>query len=133
MVNQRWWWSVVLVTGILTGSTWPRQEPGRHWLSRNGTDWQQMSPDARVAYVEGFLAGAAVSQAAAGAHDSAAVKVAIEKLKREDRLRFPFGANVYTSRINDFYWWKDHVPLPTWHAFLEVNANLGRPVADTLP
>ncbi len=92
-----------------------------------------MSPDARLAYVEGFLAGAAVSQAATRARDSTGVRVALETLRREGKLRFPFGANVYASRINDYYWWKDHVPLPTWHAFLEVNANLGRPVSDTLP
>jgi hypothetical protein len=133
MGTRRWWWSVVLVAGVLTGSAWPRQEPDRHWLSRNGTDWKQMSPDARLAYVDGFLAGAAVSQAATRARDSAGVRIALETLRREGKLRFPFGANVYASRISDYYWWKDHVPLPTWHAFLEVNANLGRPVSDTLP
>lgn len=92
-----------------------------------------MEPDARLAYVEGFLAGAALSQAAAGARDSTEVRQAIEKLRREGTLRFAYGANVYSSRISDFYWWKNHVPLPTWHAFLEVNTALGRPIFDTLP
>ncbi|HEY5940956.1 MAG TPA: hypothetical protein VIT87_09050 [Gemmatimonadales bacterium] len=99
----------------------------------NGADWRQMKPDVRLAYVEGFLAGAALGQAATGARDSAQVRVAIEKLSRDDGLRFPYGANVYSSRISDFYWWKNHVPLPTWHAFLEVNTALGRPITDTLP
>jgi hypothetical protein len=123
----------MLVVGALAGSAWSRQDPNRHWLGVNGADWQKMKPDARLAYVEGFLAGAALGQAATGARDSAQVRMAIEKLSRDDGLRVPYGANVYSSRISDFYWWKDHVPLPTWHAFLEVNANLGRPVADTLP
>jgi hypothetical protein len=92
-----------------------------------------MEPDVRLAYVEGFLAGAALGQAAAGARDSAEVRQAIEKLRQEGRLRFAFGANVYSSRISDFYWWKNHVPLPTWHAFLEVNTALGRPIVDSLP
>jgi hypothetical protein len=124
---------IVLVLGVLTGAAWARQGSPRHWLGVNGADWRGMDPDVRLAYVEGFLAGAALSQAATGARDSAEVRQAMERLNREGRLRFAYGANVYSSRISDFYWWKNHVPLPTWHAFLEVNTALGRPIADTLP
>jgi hypothetical protein len=92
-----------------------------------------MGPDARMAYVEGFLAGAALSQAASGAQDSIGVRMAMERLARHGGFRFPYGANVYASRISDYYWWENHVPLPTWSAFLEVNTTLGRPIADTLP
>ena len=123
----------LLVGGALTGTAWSRQDPHRHWLGVNGADWRRMKPEARVAYVEGFLAGAALSQAATGARDSAQVRMAIEKLSRDGRLRFPYGANVYSSRLSDFYWWENHVPLPTWHAFLEVNTALGRAITDTLP
>ncbi len=123
----------LLVAGVLTGAAWSRQEPPRHWLGVNGADWRRMEPDVRLAYVEGFLAGAALGQAAAGARDSAQVRMALEKLSRDGGLRFPFGVNVYSSRISDFYWWKNHVPLPTWHAFLEVNTAIGRPITDTLP
>lgn len=123
----------LLAGGALTGAAWSRQDPHRHWLGVNGADWRRMKPDARVAYVEGFLAGAALSQAATGARDSAQVRIAIEKLSRDGGLRFPYGANVYSSRISDFYWWENHVPLPTWHAFLEVNTALGRTITDTLP
>jgi hypothetical protein len=133
MAGKRWFWMALLVGGALTGATWSRQDPHRHWLGVNGADWRRMKPDARVAYVEGFLAGAALSQAATGARDSAQVRMAIEKLSRDGRLRFPYGANVYSSRISDFYWWENHVPLPTWHAFLEVNTALGRAITDTLP
>jgi hypothetical protein len=92
-----------------------------------------MEPDARLAYVEGFLAGAALSQAAAGARDSAAVRRGLERLRLEGGLRFPFGANVYAARISDYYWWENNIPLPTWYAFMEVNTALGRPIPDTLP
>jgi hypothetical protein len=92
-----------------------------------------MGPDARLAYVEGFLAGAALSQAATGARDSTAVRTGLEQLGKSGRFRFPFAANVYTSRISDYYWWKNHLPLPTWYAFLEVNTTLGRPISDSLP
>ena len=124
---------VLVAAGALAGIAWSRQASPRHWLGVNGEDWSRMEPDVRLAYVEGFLAGAALGQAAAGARDSMEVRRAMERLSQEGRLRFAFGANVYSSRISDFYWWKNHVPLPTWHAFLEVNTALGRPIADTLP
>jgi hypothetical protein len=133
MAVTRWCWSALVIGAALTGSTGFRQEPGRDWLTVNGHDWRRMKPDARIAYVEGFLAGAALSQAAGGARDTVAVKMALGELKRTGKLRFPFGANVYASRVSDYYWWKDHLPLPTWYAFLEVNTTLGRPISDSVP
>jgi hypothetical protein len=133
MAVARWWWTVLVVGGALTGSSGFRQEPGRDWLTVNGHEWRRMEPDARMAYVEGFLAGAALSQAAVGARDTAAVKAALDDLRRTGRLRFPFRANVYASRVSDYYWWKNHLPLPTWSAFLEVNTTLGRPISDSVP
>ncbi|HEX5962863.1 MAG TPA: hypothetical protein VFY42_04020 [Gemmatimonadales bacterium] len=133
MAVKQWSWTAILVVGVLTGAAWARQAPPRHWLGVNGADWRRMGPEVRAAYVEGFLAGAALGQAATGARDSTGVRMAIERLSRDGGLRFAYGANVYSSRITDFYWWENHVPLPTWHAFLEVNTALGRPVSDTLP
>jgi hypothetical protein len=133
-VNRLWWVTLVVVAGsAFAARAWSRQEPEPHWLQVNGNDWQRMEPDARLAYIEGFLAGAAVSQAATRARDSAAVRARLEELSLNGRLRFPYGANVYAARINDYYWWKNHLPLPTWYAFLEVNTTLGRPISDSLP
>jgi hypothetical protein len=63
MAVNRWWWAtLVIVAGsALASSAGPGQEPERHWLGVNGNDWKRMGPDARLAYVEGFLAGAALS------------------------------------------------------------------------
>ena len=132
MPVARWCWTALAV-GTLTGGLRATQDPGRNWLSVNGHDWRRMDPGARLAYVEGFLAGAALSQAAAGAQDTAAVRTTLERLKATGQLRFPFGANVYDSRVSDYYWWKNHLPLPTWYAFLEVNTTLGRPISDSVP
>ncbi len=132
MAVKRLFWAAMLVAGVVAGTAWSLQAP-RSWLAVSGADWRRMEPDVRLAYVEGFLAGAALGQAAAGAPDSTSVRFTIEKLSRDGGLRFPYGANVYSSRISDFYWWENHVPLPTWHAFLEVNTALGRPISDTLP
>jgi hypothetical protein len=133
MAVRRWGWVAFLLVALGAAVAWPRQDPERHWLGINGADWRRMEPDARLAYVEGFLAGAALGQAAAGARDSAQVRRTLEQLRREGGLRFPFGANVYATRISDYYWWVNHVPLPTWYAFMEVNTALGRPIPDTLP
>ena len=130
---ERWGWAALVVGAALTGNSGPQEQSGRDWLSLNGNDWRRMESDARLAYVDGFLAGAALSQAAAEARDTAAVRAALEQLSSSRRFRFPFGSNVYASRVSDFYWWKNHLPLPTWYAFLEVNTTLGRPIsADSL-
>jgi hypothetical protein len=133
MAVRRWGRVAFLLVAVGTAVAWSRQDPERHWLGVNGADWRRMEPDARLAYVEGFLAGAALGQAAAGARDSAGVRRTLEQLRREGGLRFPFRANVYAARISDYYWWENHIPLPTWNAFMEVNTALGRPIPDTLP
>jgi hypothetical protein len=133
MAVTRWCWLAFVVGGALTGSTQDRQEPRPDWLTVNGHEWRRLNPDARQAYVKGFLAGAALAQAANGARDTAAVRTALDGLSRTGKLRFPFGANVYASRVSDYYWWKNHLPLPTWSAFLEVNTTLGRPISDSVP
>jgi hypothetical protein len=129
----RWCWLALVLAGAFATGARQGPEPDQHWLGMNGEQWQRMGPDAQLAYVRGFLAGAAVGQAAAGARDTASLRRELEQLRQQGKFRFPFGANVYTSRLNDFYWWKNHLPLPTWSAFLEVNTTLGRPISDSLP
>ena len=133
MAVTRWCWVALVAGAVLTGAGWGGQQPGPDWLKVDGNDWRRMDPDARLAYVDGFLAGAALSQAAGGARDTAQVALELEQLKRSGRLHFPFGSNVYASRISDYYWWKNHLPLPTWYAFLEVNTTLGRRITDSVP
>jgi hypothetical protein len=124
---------VLLLGGTVTASSRPGQGSGPDWLHVNGEDWRRMEPKAQLAYVEGFLAGAALGQAAGRAADTSAVRGVLEDLKRNGRLRFPFSANVYASRVSDYYWWTNHLPLPTWYAFLEVNTTLGRRLSDSVP
>jgi hypothetical protein len=127
------WWGMIGIAGSLAAGSQYHRDPGPEWLNRNGNDWRQMKPEVRLAYVEGFLAGAAVGQAAHRARDTAALRAELDVLRRSGGLRFPFGANVYESRVNDYYWWKNHLPLPTWYAFLEVNGTLGRQLSDSVP
>ena len=133
MGGTRRWWLVLLAGGTLTASSGAWQARGPDWLNVSGEDWRRMEPNAQLAYVEGFLAGAALGQAASQASDTSAVRGVLEDLKRSGRLRFPFSANVYASRVSDYYWWTNHLPLPTWYAFLEVNTTLGRRLSDSVP
>jgi hypothetical protein len=133
MGGARLWCLVLLLGGTVTASSQPGQGSGPDWLNVNGEDWRRMEPKAQLAYVEGFLAGAALGQAAGRAADTSAVRGVLEDLKRNGRLRFPFSANVYASRVSDYYWWTNHLPLPTWYAFLEVNTTLGRRLSDSVP
>ena len=140
----RWWWTALGAVGFLAGRVSAGSGPDRHWSTQNGNDWRALGPEAQVAYADGFLAGAGFAQAAGGCSkgsegacpersegDSANLRETMATLYRTGRFRFPYGANVYVSRINDYYWWENHRPLPTWYAFWEVNTSLIGPTTDT--
>ena len=127
----RWWWAALAAGGFLAGRVSAGPNPDRHWSERDGADWRAFPPEARLAYVDGFLTGAGFAQAAGGATeataDSAGLRETMATLHRTGRFRFPYGANVYVTRLNDYYWWENHRPLPIWYAFWEVNTSLIRP------
>ena len=132
----RWWWTALAAAGFLAGRASAGPGPDRHWSARNGDDWRALGPDEQVAYVDGFLTGAGFAQAA-GARpereekaDSAGLHEAMTTLTRTGRFRFPYAANVYVVRLNDYYWWENHRPLPTWYAFWEVNTSLIGPTTE---
>jgi hypothetical protein len=121
---------VVLLGGaatVVVARALPPEQGQHDWLDADGDRWRGLSPEARMAYTEGFLVGAAVGQAAAGAPegDSAAVRRTLDSLARGG-LRFPYAPNVYGARIDDYFWWENHRTLPIWHAFEEVNHDLKR-------
>ncbi len=123
MAIRRAWVAVIAGIGIFVS---PRQEPDPAWLSADGRAWRRFQPDAREAYLAGFLAGSALAQAAsAGIEDSARLVQAMDSVVRGG-LRFPYSPNVYGARIEDFYWWENHRSVPIWYALWEVNNSLRR-------
>ncbi len=90
-----------------------------------------MGPAAQTAYAEGFLAGSAFGQASEEATDSAGLTQEIARCVMTGGSGSRYGANVYISRINDYYWWENHRPLPLWYAFWEVNSSLTGPMNDS--
>jgi hypothetical protein len=110
--------SLAAVAAFGLGRLNQRQQPG----DLTGREWIALEPVARRAWLQGFLAGAATSQAlAAGAADSAALHETVLKLRRERGLEFPFAPNVYGARVDDFYHWENHRPLPVWYAVWAAN------------
>jgi hypothetical protein len=119
------WSRVAVVAGICIFVS-PRQIADPAWLRADGRDWQRLSPEARVAYLNGFLAGSATAQAdGAGLTDSAGLVRIMDSLI-EGELRFPYGPNVYGARVDDYYWWENHRSVPIWLALWEVNRDLQR-------
>ena len=135
----RWWWAALGAVGFLAGRASAGPVPDRHWSERNGEDWRALGPSEQVAYTEGFLAGAAFGQAAQLTcperceigTDSAGLQQTMATFRRNASFRLPFGANVYVSRVNDYYWWEDHRPFPLWYGFWEVNSALTGPMNDS--
>ena len=121
----RWQWVAALASVGILVSPRPMAEPD--WLRFDGRGWDALGPDAKQAYLAGFLAGSATAEAlAAGARDSAGMVRALDSLSRKG-LRFPYSPNVYGARVEDFYWYVNQRPLPVWYALWEVNNRLHAP------
>lgn len=124
-----WWWMGLGPSVGVVAQAWSALEPVRRWVERARTTWGRIGHAEQTAYVEGFLAGAAFGQAAERpctpqelraqregcdwTGDSAGLTRAMGGLRRSGGFRFPYGTNVYASRIGDFYWWHNQRPLPT--------------------
>ena len=98
IVATRWWWAALGAGGFLAGRASAGPGPDRHWSARDGDDWRALGPEARMAYADGFLAGAGFAQAAArgggfrgaAGHDGgAAPERAVPVSLRRQRLRHP--------------------------------------------
>jgi hypothetical protein len=118
------WLIAVVLAGFAGGYAVPKPQSDPHWMAVTGTDWQRFSPEARQAYLNGFLLGGALAQALDGkATGTAGLASSLDSL-RHGGLNFPYGANVYLARTDDYFWWEDHRALPVWHALWEVNNDL---------
>jgi hypothetical protein len=111
---------LLLGAGVVAGVR-AAQEP-RTWATLDGRDWTRFAPRERQAYVAGFLAGAA--GAATGTRDTAVMRRVVDSLYRAGGLPFPFGHMVYATRLNEFYWWDNHIPIPLYLALSNINQQL---------
>ncbi len=72
-----------------------------------GADWTRLSAAEKQIYVAGFLAGAAADSAQA-----------------PPELRFRFTPSVYSSQLDDYYWYSDHVAVPIADALAAINKEM---------
>jgi hypothetical protein len=96
-----------------------------------GDYWASLAPAAKQGYLTGFIAGAAAEQvraqavAAGNAADSAAVSSgAVAALRAGRALHFRFAPPVYSAQVDDFYWWKNHAPVPVVDAMITINREM---------
>jgi hypothetical protein len=105
------------------------RQPPPSALALTGRDWVRLSPDAREAYLSGFLAGAAAQQASAGAKTrpaGPAVAARAVALQRADALAFPYRANVYRSHLDDYFFYENRRREPLIAVIVDLHAGQGR-------
>ncbi len=117
----------VSLAWVLAAPVRARQD--RHWLEVNGTDWTTMDSRQQAAWMQGFLAGRAVGQLPDSVRrDTLAAPRALQQMRQAGTLAFRYAVPLYTNRLNDFYHWENHRPLPLWRGMEDVNQELGRGV-----
>ena len=112
--------AALLGAGLVVGAGAAQER--RRWAALDGRDWTQFAPQEKQAYVAGFLAGAA--GAAANTLDTTVIRRTVDSLYQAGRQRFPFGAMVYATRLDEFYWWDNHISIPLYLALPVINQRL---------
>lgn len=92
-----------------------------------GAEWRAFGAREREAYVNGFLAGAAVGQIGAGAAPESSVSAVIQRSQSAHQLRFPYASNVYAARLDDYFVDPDHLHTPIVDALVRLNAQMLNP------
>ncbi len=83
----------------------------------DGHAWAAMSEGEKLRYLEGFLAGHALAQAAAAG-------VPVDRLRRDGALAYPFAPTVYKTRLEDHLFYTDRRDRPLHEALAAVNDQL---------
>jgi hypothetical protein len=104
----------LLAGAVSAGAAAPGPHPA---LAPDGHAWVAMTEGEKLRYLEGFLAGHAVRQAAEA-------KAPVDRLRREGALVYPFAPTVYKTRLEDFFFYRDRRDLPLHEALAAVNDQL---------
>jgi len=122
-MRRGWKLGVVLVLATASAAV-AFEDP--HGIGYDGRDWKAMPEPAKLAYVAGFLAGAATQQAVAvhEAHPKVSVDAALSQLARSHAGTFPFGVNVYKNNLDDYYYYRNNLSTTISRALLDENARM---------
>ena len=70
-------------------------------------DWRDLSTDQQLAFLSGFVNGAATTKAlVAGGRDS--LSTHMDAMREAGRLPFQMRPHVYKIRLAEHYFWKNH-------------------------
>lgn len=129
---------LVLVGAALGAGLWigratalESQDRRAHPLEWDGHRWVNgFEAGEKLAFLGGFLAGAAASQVYPAETDSVLdldeIAGRLEEFRRDRRLNFPFGPNLYHARLHDYYFYVDRLDRPLYRVMTELNFRLQR-------
>lgn len=114
---------------VLASEASPGAEAAEQPIEWDGHRWSKFSPQEKGAFLGGFLAGAAASQAYGvlledTVFDAEALGERLAGLRSEDSLNFSFGLNLYHARLHDYYFYIDRRERPIYRAISELNFQL---------
>ncbi len=99
-----------------------------HPLEWDGHRFVEFSPEAKDAYLGGFIAGAGAAQTYSVLTDSIfdpeALEEQLSKLRAERGLHFPYAPHLYHARLHDYYFYIDRRERPIYRAIAELNFQL---------
>ena len=112
--------ALVLAVASPTGS----ERPGS-FLAHDGHAWRGLTEAEKLALLTGFLIGGAFEQGMTVSTGQAGLPPeALEAMRREGRLRFPFAPGVYKARLEDFYYYQDRRSVPLYRALFLINEQI---------
>ncbi len=118
-----------LLAGIGLARGFVTKAPESDRVEWDGHRWSEASSEAKLAFLDGFLAGAATSQAYSSiagdsVFDAELLMERVASLKSERQLNFPYAANLYYVRLHDYYFYMDRRERPLYRAISELNFSL---------
>ncbi len=96
----------------------------------DGHAWRALAEPEKLALLQGFLAGAGF-EAAMGLSptEEGPTPEALEAMRRQGQLRFPYAPNVYKARLEDFYYYQDRRSVPLYRALLLITDQIRKGAA----
>ena len=112
---------------LAAGGDAVRAQPTESILGQDGRAWRALSEGEKLAFLTGFLIGGGFEHALGlSPGQEGPDPDAVERLRREGRLRFPFAPAVYKARLEDFYFYQDRLTVPLYRALFLINEQIRR-------
>ncbi len=125
---------LISILGILVGVALAQGPVAKgatlaHPIEWDGHRWSEFSAEQKEAFLGGFLAGAAASQAYAEllgdtVFDAEALAERLATLRSDRSLYFAYALNLYHARLHDYYFYIDRRDRPIYRAITELNFQL---------